>query len=108
MFTIFIALALLVFSYTNLVLEPVEETGKKPQKIYTTPWFSEYRDVVGGNWSIVAVSKIPVVKICLFKTVTSHRQFARNDMLGEESKLQDAINVTARWDNENGVSLASH
>jgi hypothetical protein len=105
-FTIVIALALLAFSFTNLVLEPVQETGMTPQKIYTTAVFS--RTIVDGNWSIVAVSEIPVFQICLLRTVTCHPQFARNDTFGNVSKLQDAITVNALWDNENGMSLASH
>ena len=80
-----------------------------PQKIYTTPTTSWPGDgVVGENWSIVAVSKISVLQTCLFRTVTtSHWQFARNHAFGDESKLHDAINVNAKWDNENGMSLAS-
>jgi hypothetical protein len=107
-FTIVIALALLAFSYTNLVLEPVEETATTPLKMYTA--FSAFsKDIVDANWSIIAVSKIPILKICLSRTVkTCHRQFARNDTFGDTSKLQEAINVTARLDSENGKSLASH
>ena len=79
-----------------------------PQKIYTTPTtWSEDPGVAGENWSIVAVSKISVLQMCLFRTVTTcHWQFARYTF-GDESKLHDAINVNAKWDNENGMSLAS-
>jgi hypothetical protein len=94
--------------YTNLVLEPVQETATTPLKMYTTPSAAS-KNIVDGNWSIVAVSKIPVLKICLSRTVTnSHWQIARNDTFGNESKLQDAINVNAGWDSENSKSLASH
>ena len=107
-FIIFIALALLAFSYTNLVLEPVQETGRTPQKMYTTASDAAI-NIVDGNWSIVAVSKISILQICLFRTVTiCHLQFTRNDAFGDDSKLQDAINVNTLWDSENGMSLASH
>ena len=80
-----------------------------PQKIYSTPTTLSLKDdVVGENWSIVAVSKISVLQTCLFRRVTTcHWQFARNYTFGDESKLHDAINVNAKWDNENGMSLAS-
>ena len=66
-------------------------------------------NIVDGNWSIVAVSKISILQICLFRTVTiCHLQFTRNDAFGDDSKLQDAINVNTLWDSENGMSLASH
>jgi hypothetical protein len=59
-FTIVIALALLAFSFTNLVLAPVEETGMTPQKIYTSEVSSNFKDITDANWSIIAVSEIPV------------------------------------------------
>jgi hypothetical protein len=90
------------------VLEPVQETATMPLKMYTTASAAS-KKIDDGNWSIIAVSKIPVLKISLSRTVTTfHRQFARNDTFGDESKLQDAINVNAQWDSENGKSLASH
>ena len=109
-FTIAIALALLAFSFTNLVLEPVQEAGMTPQKIYTTPAYTTFiHDIVDGNWSIVAVSKIPVWQLCSFRTVTTcYRQFARNDTFGDGSKLRDAINVNAWRDDQDGVLLSSH
>ena len=78
-----------------------------PQKIYTTPTNAVFFDnIVDGNWSIVAVSKIPVWQLCLFGTVTTcYRQFARNY---DESKLRDAINVNAWEDDEDGVLLSPH
>ena len=105
-FTIVIALVLLAFSFTNLVIEPVQEAGMTPQKIYSTPTTLSLKDdVVGEHWSIVAVSKISVLQTCLFRTVTTcHWQFARSP--GDEESLRDAINV-AQWDNENGMLLAS-
>jgi len=56
-FTIVIALALLVFSFTNLVLEPVQESGATPHKLYMAS-ASTSKSIDIGNWSIVAVSKI--------------------------------------------------
>ena len=53
-FTIIIALALLTYAFTNLVLEPIQETGMMPQKTYTTVVFSE--TIPDGNWSIIAIS----------------------------------------------------
>ena len=80
-----------------------------PQKIYSTPTTLSLKDdVVGENWSIVAVSKISVLQTCLFRTVaTCHWQFARSYTVGDESKLRDAINVNAKWHNESGMLLAS-
>ena len=41
-----------------------------PQKIYTTPAYSTFSDnIVDGNWSIVAVSRILVWQLCLLRTV---------------------------------------
>lgn len=79
-----------------------------PQKIYTTPTDVTFIDkIFERNWSIIAVSKIPVWKLCFFRTVTTcHRQFARNDTFGHESKLRDAINVNAWRDHEDGVLLS--
>jgi hypothetical protein len=60
--TVAIALALLAFSFTYLVLKPVQEVGMMPQKIYTTPAYTRFaNNIVDENWSIVAqaVSKIP-------------------------------------------------
>jgi hypothetical protein len=89
------------------VLAPVEETGMTPQKIYTST--SDFEDINQVNWSIIAVSKIPVLQLCLFRTVTTcHRQFSRNDTFGDESKLQDAINVKVQGDYRGSMSLASH
>jgi len=81
-----------------------------PQKIYATPTDAVFFDnIVDGNWSIVAVSKIPVWQLCLFRTVTTcYRQFARNYTFGDESKLRDAINVNAWEDDEDGVLLSPH
>ena len=98
--------------FAHLVLDPVQEIGKIPQKIYTTPTDSRFSDnIAGGNWSIVVVSEIPVWQLCLFRTVTTcYRQFARNYTFGDESKLRDAISVSA-WpdsDGEDGVLLSSH
>ena len=108
-FTMVIALVLLAFSFTNLIIEPIQEAIMTPQKIYTTPTTQSLKDgVAGENWSIIAVSKISVFQTCLFRTVTTcHWQFAKNYTFGDESKLHDAINVNAKWDNENGKSLAS-
>ena len=92
------------------MIDPVQEIGKMPQKIYTTPTYLRFSDkIVGGNWSIVAVSEIPVWQLCSFRTVTNcYRQFARNDTFGDESKLRDAISVSAWPDGEDGVLLSSH
>jgi len=81
-----------------------------PQKIYTTPTDAVFFDnIVDENWSIIAVSKIPVWQLCLFRTVTAcYRQFARNYAFGDESKLRDAINVNAWGDDEDGVLLSPH
>jgi hypothetical protein len=54
--SIIIALVLLAFTFTNLVIEPVEETGKTPQKMYTSAAPNE--DIGPANWTVVAVSKI--------------------------------------------------
>jgi hypothetical protein len=90
------------------VLEPVQEAGMTPQKIYTTPTDATFdNDIVDGNWTIIAVSKILV---CLFRTITTcYRQFARNYAFGDDSsKLRDAINVNAWGDYEDGVLLSPH
>jgi hypothetical protein len=108
-FIIVIALALLAFSFTTLVLEPLQETATVPQKIYTTDATSSSKTIDGGNWSIIAASKIPIFfQICLLRTVTCLRQYARNDTFGDESILEDAISVNAHGDYANGKSLASH
>ena len=49
-------LVLLAFTFRNLVIEPVEETGKTPQKMYTSAAPNEGIGPV--NWTIIAVSKI--------------------------------------------------
>jgi hypothetical protein len=49
------------------------------------------------------------LQICFFRKVTTcHRQFAKSDTFGDVSKLQDAININARWSDTFGMSLASH
>lgn len=53
---IIIALLLLAFTFTNLVIKPIEETGKTPQKMYTSAAPNE--NIGLANWTIVAVSKI--------------------------------------------------
>lgn len=81
-FVTVIALVLLAFSFTNLVFGPVQEAAMSPYKIYTTPTTLTLNNpaVVGENWRIVAL--------------------ARNGTFGDESKLHEAINVNAQWDNK--------
>ncbi|KIJ91264.1 hypothetical protein K443DRAFT_686171 [Laccaria amethystina LaAM-08-1] len=86
-FTMVIAMVLLAFLFTNIIIEPAQEAGMTPQKIYITPNTAALnQDIVGENWSIVA--------------------FARNYMFGDKSRLHDAINVNAQWDNGN-VSICA-
>ena len=70
-FTIVIALALLVFLFTNLVLEPVQETGATPHKLYMAPMPSvsiNDESVDDKNWSIIAVSE-KIFQIWLLRMV---------------------------------------
>ena len=68
-----VVISLLAVLFTNLVLDPVHETGLSPLKLSTTSalpisFAFEADDI---NWSIIPVSKIFVLKICLFRTVTA-------------------------------------
>jgi hypothetical protein len=59
----------------NLVLEPVHETGMTPLKFFTTqmlPYPLAF-EVDTINWSIIAVSKIFILQMGLFRTVTACR-----------------------------------
>ena len=103
-------ISLLAVLFTNLVLEPVHETGMTPQKSFTTstlpyPFLLEADNI---NWSIIPVSRIFVLKMCLFRTITACRWQIFVDILNEESKLHDAIQVEAIWNDESGMSLASY
>ena len=105
-----VVISLLAVMFTNLVLEPVLETGMTPQKLSTTsalpyPFLLEADNI---NWSIIPVSKIFALQMCLFRTIIACRWQIFVDMLNEESKLQDAVQVEAIWDNESGMSLASY
>ena len=49
------------------MLEPIQETGAMPEKLYTAPAFREGID--DENWSIITVSKISVFQICFLRMV---------------------------------------
>ena len=105
-----VVMSLLGVMFTNLVLEPVHETGMTPLKLFTThtlpsPLTFEIDTV---NWSIIPVSKIFFLQMCLFRTITACHWQIFFDMLNEGFKLEDAIQVKALWDDESGMSLASY
>ena len=103
-------ISLLAVLFISLVLEPVHETGMTPLKLFTTqvlPYPLAF-EVDTINWSIIPVSKIFTLQMCLFRTVTACLWQVFFDMLDEVSNLHDAIQVRALWDNESGMSLASH
>jgi hypothetical protein len=105
-----VVISLLAVLFTNLVLGPVHETGMIPLKLFATR-FLPYPVVFETdtiNWSIVAVSKIFVLKMYLFRTVIACRRQVFFDTFDEGPELLDAIQVEALWDNESGMSLASH
>ena len=61
---------LLVFLFTNLVLEPIQETGMTPVKLYTTKYIPDRLNIDDINWNIIAVSEIFVIQMYSFRTVT--------------------------------------
>ena len=104
-----VAISLLAVLFTNLVLEPLQEIGMTPMKLVTTSMFPSGFEDDNINWRIILVSEIFVLKMCLFRTVTTCCwQIYYSDTLNEESKLPDAVQVKAIWNNESGTSLASH
>ena len=105
-----VVMSLLAVLFTNLVLEPIHETGMTPLKLFTTqvwptPLIIETDTI---NWSIIPVSKVFVLQMRLFGTVTACRWQIFFDRLNEGPELQDAIQVKALWDDELGTSLAFH
>jgi hypothetical protein len=104
-----VVISLLAILFTNLVLDPVQERGMTPVKSFSSRVFpSSLRfepDTI--SWNIIPVSKIFVLQMCLFRTVTACRWQVFFDNF-ERSELHDAIHVKALWDNESGMSLASH
>jgi hypothetical protein len=61
-----VGISLLAVFFLKLVLEPVQETGLPPQKVFTTSVLP-YRFILETdtiNWSIIPVSKIFVICVC--------------------------------------------
>jgi len=74
--TFIIMMLLLVFLFTNLVLEPIQETGMTPVKLYTTKYIPDRLNIDDINWNIIAVSEIFVIQMYSFRTVTVCRHLA--------------------------------
>jgi len=47
--------------FTNLVLEPIRETGVTPVKLYTAKYNPDPLNVDDIHWNIIAVSEIFVM-----------------------------------------------
>lgn len=63
-------LSLFAFGFTELVLAPIQETGRTPQKLYTTAVFPSDTNLESKvNWKIVAVGANTVQKICFLSTL---------------------------------------
>ena len=63
-------MSLLAFLFTNLVLEPIHETGMAPVKLYTTRDLPYSRKINVVQWTIIAVSELIMVQMFLFRIVT--------------------------------------
>ena len=68
---IVVATSLFAVLFTTLVLEPVHETGMSPLKVFTTRVLPSSLAVETDtmNWNIIAVNKIFILQMCLFRTV---------------------------------------
>jgi hypothetical protein len=81
-----------------------------PLKMFSTRVFPS--PVVFGTdtitWNIIPVRKIFVLQMYSFRTVTACRWQVFFDIFDQGSELHDAVQVEALWDNESGMSLASH
>ena len=66
-----IVISLLALLFTNLLLEPIQEMSMTPLKFITTmiPFGFKANNT---NWRIISVSGIFILKMCLFRTVTTY------------------------------------